>query len=216
MPETHGATVWLRRSMPPWFTPLVPMRLIEGETLPTLTTQRLRLRWVEPADAPALFEIFSDPTAMRYWSSPPWIDPSEALEFVESVHRCFAQQTLFEWAVVRALDEALIGTCTLANIDSDHHRAEIGFMLRPDCWGQGYMAEAVETLLTFAFQSMNLHRIEADVDPRNAPSLRLLNRFGFKREGYLRERWHVGNEINDGILLGLLRREFFRTSSPRR
>lgn len=64
--------------------------------------------------------------------------------------------------------------------------------------------------LSYAFDELALRRIEADADPRNAQSLHLLERLGFQREGYARERWHVGGEVCDSVLLGLLRREWKR------
>jgi RimJ/RimL family protein N-acetyltransferase len=60
---------------------------------------------------------------------------------------------------------------------------------------------------------MNLHRLEADVDPNNAASIRSLERLGFQREGYLRERWHVGGGIQDAIFFGLLKHEWQRRTS---
>ena len=73
------------------------------------------------------------------------------------------------------------------------------------------MSEATSTLLRFAFEELGLHRVEADVDPRNEASIRLLQRLGFQREGYLRERYFVGEEISDTIFYGLLRREWTAT-----
>lgn len=70
------------------------------------------------------------------------------------------------------------------------------------------MREALTALLDFAFGALDLHRLEADVDPRNAASVRTLERLGFRREGYLRERWLVGGEIQDALFYGLLRREW--------
>jgi RimJ/RimL family protein N-acetyltransferase len=70
------------------------------------------------------------------------------------------------------------------------------------------MREAVGELLRFAFEELGLHRIEADVDPRNVASIRLLERVGFCLEGRMRERWIVGDEINDTAFYGLLRREW--------
>lgn len=184
------------------------MAMIEGDKLPTLTSPRLQLRWLEQSDVPALFEVFSDPQVMRYWSSPPWTDEADGVELVESVRRQFAEGSLYQWGVARSDDQKLIGTCTLAQVDAQNRRAEIGFALRRDQWGQGYMTEAVQTLLRFAFEQLNLHRIEADVDPRNDASIRLLSRLGFQREGYLRERWLVGEEVNDTVFYGLLKREW--------
>ncbi len=184
------------------------MALIEGFQLPTLTSPRLRLRWIAQADADALFRIFSDPRAMRYWSSPPWSTPSDAAKYITGIHQSFAEQTLFQWGIARLEDDGIVGTCTLAAVDACNRRAEIGFILRSDCWGTGYMTEAATSLLTFAFETLELHRIEADVDPRNTPSIKLLERLGFQREGYLRERWLVNDEVNDTVFLGLLRREW--------
>ncbi len=184
------------------------MMMIEGDALPTLASQRLVLRWLEHRDADALFEIFSDREVMRYWSSPLWADHADAVEMVESVRRHFAEGSLYQWGVARRCDDVIIGTCTLAQVDTQNRRAEIGFALRQDHWGQGYMTEALRTLLTFSFEDLKLHRIEADVDPRNAASIRLLENLGFQREGYLRQRWFVGDEINDTVFYGLLRSDW--------
>ncbi len=184
------------------------MTMITGDTLPTLTASRLALRWLEDRDAEALFEIFSDTQVMRYWSSPPWSGMAEAVEMVESVRRYFAKGSLYQWGVARLSDDVVIGTCTLAEVDVQNRRAEIGFALRQDHWGQGYMTEALRRLLGFSFEELKLHRIEADVDPRNEASIRLLEKLGFQREGYLRERWLVGDEICDTVFYGLLKSEW--------
>jgi RimJ/RimL family protein N-acetyltransferase len=68
--------------------------------------------------------------------------------------------------------------------------------------------EALEVLIRFSFETLHLHRLEADVDPDNARALRLLERLGFRREGQLRERWQLPGGPRDGVMLGLLRREF--------
>lgn len=187
------------------------MTMIQGDKLPTLTSSRLQLRWLDEHDVADLFAIFSDPQVMRYWSSAPWTDEAAGAELVESVRSHFAAGSLYQWGIAHRSDDAIIGTCTLANVDAQNRRAEIGFILRHDHWGQGYMFEALCTLLRFAFGQLALHRMEADVDPRNEASIRLLERLGFQREGYLRERWIVGEEINDTIFYGLLQREWQAT-----
>ena len=70
------------------------------------------------------------------------------------------------------------------------------------------MNEALMAVLKYAFEVLNLHRIEADVDPRNAASIKTVERLGFKREGCLRERWQVNGEIQDAFFYGLLRPEW--------
>jgi len=182
--------------------------MIDGDSLPTLEAPRVRLRWLTHRDVDALFAIFSDEQMMRYWSSTAMKERSEAEDLLIRIHRQFADKSGFQWGVERKDDGELLGTCTLFNIHVANMRAEIGYCLRSAHWGQGYMGEALSALLDHAFGVLKLRRLEADVDPKNAGSLRILDRMGFQREGLLRERWNVGGEIQDSVLLGLLAREW--------
>jgi ribosomal-protein-alanine N-acetyltransferase len=178
-----------------------------GSELPTLTGQRLDLRPLAMQDAQALLRVFGDPEVMRYWSDVPLPE-----ELIEHILAGFAARALFQWGVALHDGGTLIGTCTLLHVDRAHRRAEVGFALARDAWGRGLGTEALTVLMAFAFETLDLHRLEADVDPRNERSLRLLERQGFKREGYLRERWHVGGESQDAVFLGLLRTGWHSTS----
>lgn len=184
--------------------------VISGDRLPTLEAARLRLRWIEDRDVDALFGIFSDPEVMQYWSRPPFPDRADAEALLAEIRDCFADRNLFEWGIARHDDDVLIGTCTLSSVVPAHRRAEIGFILARASWGQGYAHEAIGRLLAYAFDELALHRIEADVDPENARSIRALERHGFRREGYLRERWHVGGKVHDGVFYALLAPEWQR------
>lgn len=181
-----------------------------GVTLPTLEGERVRLRWMTRDDAPALFEVFSDPEVTRYWSSPPLSDLAGAIQLVADVHELFEQRRLFEWGIALREGGPLLGACTLLQLDSLHRRAELGFAIGRAAWGRGIARDAVERLIEFAFVELGLERLEADVDPDNERSLRLLERQGFRREGLLRERWRTFGEPRDAVFLGLLRREWTR------
>lgn len=181
-----------------------------GDELPRLSGRRIDLRWLTHDDTPALLRIFGDSEVMRYWSSPPLVDLAAATQLVDEIQHLFRSRTLFQWGISSRESDEVYGTCTLLNIDKAHRRAEIGFALARDAWGQGLATEAVEVLIRFAFEALDLHRLEADVDPRNDRSLHLLERQGFKREGYMRERWHHLGELNDSVFLGLLRSEWGR------
>jgi RimJ/RimL family protein N-acetyltransferase len=179
-----------------------------GAQLPALSSSRLTLRWLRDADAPDVFAVFRDSEVMRYWSSPPMQRLAEAAELIRRIHELFRSRTLFQWGIASQSSDAILGTCTLFHLDATHRRAEIGFALGRAHWGQGLATEAVELLIGFAFDRLNLHRLEADVDPRNDRSLQLLERQGFQREGLLRERYHLNGELPDAVVLGLLRREW--------
>jgi RimJ/RimL family protein N-acetyltransferase len=179
-----------------------------ADCLPTISTERLRLRWLTTDDVPALAAIFGDPEVCRFWSSPALSDIAAAEALHSEIVRGFAARSLFQWGIAERGTNAVIGTCTLASLSSEHRRAEVGFALARAKWGRGYISEALPALLDFAFGTLDLHRLEADVDPRNERSIRVLERLGFEREGYLRERYHVNGELQDAVLYGLLRRDW--------
>ncbi len=171
---------------------------------PRLQGKRICLRPPTADDADALFALFADPQVMRYWSRPPMTARAEAEGLIGEILAGFDQRTLFNWMVASRSDDALIGTCALFRIERRHRRAEIGYSLRSDQWGRGFAVESVSLMLDWAFRTLHLHRIEADIDPRNDSSRRLLERLGFASEGVLRERYFVGDEVSDTELFGLL------------
>jgi [ribosomal protein S5]-alanine N-acetyltransferase len=182
--------------------------MIDGDALPTLDAPRVRLRWLTDEDVDALFTVYSDERMMRYWSTPAMKERAEAHALLERIRRNFADKSGFQWGVVRKEDGRLLGTCTLFHVDPANMKAEIGYGLGSRYWNQGFMGEALTALIGYAFGSLKLRRLEADVDPRNESSVRILGRMGFRREGLLRERWNVGGEIQDTAFFGLLAREW--------
>lgn len=181
---------------------------MDWDSLPTIETPRMRLRWMTEGDVDALYRIFSDPDVMRYWGAPPLADREAAAALLAEIQENFRRRSAMKWGVAESGTDRVIGTVTLFNLNLDNRRAEIGYGLDRDFWRKGYMNEALQALLSFAFNVLDLHRLEADVDPRNVGSIRSLEKLGFQREGYLRERWHVNGEIQDAYFYGLLRPEW--------
>ena len=174
----------------------------------TLRTARLDLRPLTPADAAGLFALKSDPVVQRYGSHPAWTDPQLAVDYIERDRRSMAEGQHAQFAIARREDGAMLGTCTLYALDAQCRRADVGYALLPSAWGHGFANEAVTALLDWGFEHLDLNRVEADIDPRNTPSARALERLGFTREGLLRERWIVGGEKCDSLMYGLLAREW--------
>ena len=176
--------------------------------VPRLEGQRLVLRAPDEHDVDRLYALFSDPAVMRYWSRPPMTERSEAEALLARWLDGIATHEALTWVLASPEANAAIGTCTLFRFEPRHRRAEIGYSLRSELWGRGLAREALTLLLDWAFPTLGLHRIEADVDPRNDGSRRLLLRLGFRSEGLLRERYFVGDEISDTELFGLLASEW--------
>lgn len=175
---------------------------------PVLEGPRVCLRPIREGDEDAVFDVFGDAAVMRYWSRPPMRSPEEARGYVADLARVFARRTHLPWAITLIDDDLLLGTCTLFAISLAHRRAEIGYALAKSHWRRGIAREALTIALAYAFDVLGLNRVEADTDPRNTRSIRMLETLGFRREGVLRERWLVNAESQDSALYGLLAREW--------
>jgi RimJ/RimL family protein N-acetyltransferase len=184
---------------------------MDADSLPVIKTSRLVLRWVSEDDVDSLYEIFSDPQVMRYWSVTPFANREAAAALQREIIEGNLKGSVWKWGLALRDSNKLIGTATLFNLNLDNGRAEIGYAMGRSYWGHGYMNEALQALIKHAFDVVQLRRLEADVDPRNTASIRILERLGFQREGYLRERWHVGGEIQDALFYGLLKWEWENT-----
>ncbi|TWI07976.1 RimJ/RimL family protein N-acetyltransferase [Lysobacter ruishenii] len=169
----------------------------------------VRLRPHRADDLLDFFALYSDPQVMRYWSFPAWTHVDQARERFEGALAGDDPSKLLCWAVADAERDRLIGGVTLFAIDPAQGRAEIGYALHSSQWGRGHARHALRAVLDHAFGALGLRRVEADIDPRNLASCRLVERLGFTREGLLRERWQVGGELQDTALYGLLAREWF-------
>ena len=177
--------------------------------LPRIATERLVLRPLDPADADALFAIFSDPAVMKYWNTPPWPSVDTAARFIAERREEMTRQAAITLGICLQAEEEgpPIGQCMLFAIDRASRRAEIGFGLGRGHWGQGYIGEAGRALIAHGFDRLGLRRIEAEIDPDNSASAQALERLGFTREGLLRQRWEIDGVVSDSALYGLLARD---------
>jgi [ribosomal protein S5]-alanine N-acetyltransferase len=175
---------------------------------PRLTGRRVALRPLVLADAPALFALFSDPDVTRHWSRPPMTRLGQARTLVRDIRAGYRSGELVQWGVTLAEGDEVVGTCTLFHFSRACRRAEVGYALNRRYWGRGLMHDALATLVGYAFGPLDCNRLEADIDPANVRSARILERLGFVREGRLRERWIVAGVKSDSDVYGLLREDW--------
>jgi len=140
---------------------------------------------------------------MRYWSSTPHADEERTRASLAAIIAEVERGEAVQWAIERTADGRVLGSITLM-LEDGQPRAEIGYILGREHWGQGYAGEAQRCAIDYAFDDLGLHRLEADTHPDNTGSTRSLERLGFRREGRLRERWLVGGRYSDSVLWGLL------------
>ncbi|MGH2860903.1 MAG: GNAT family N-acetyltransferase [Solirubrobacteraceae bacterium] len=175
---------------------------------PTLPTARLRLRPFTAADADSLFALHSDAYVLRYWDAPPWTEPQRAERFLSACRQLEVEGSGVRLAIEAASDTAFVGWCGLTRWNPGYRSASLGYCLNQAAWGQGYATEAAHALLEWSFVTLELNRVQAHVDTRNAASARVLEKLNFKREGTLREDCIVDGEVSDSWVYGLLRRQW--------
>ncbi|MFO0553330.1 MAG: GNAT family N-acetyltransferase [Polyangiaceae bacterium] len=178
------------------------------ELHPAFANDRVALRPFVEDDAPDVFALYADREAVRFGFSPKMDDEHDAHRLIEETHRLARERTLFHFGVVERGRDRIVGHGTLFAFHEPSARAEVGYSVLRARWGEGLGTATVDALARLAFEGAELRRLEADVDPRNVASLRVLAKVGFEREGFARERWILNGEVQDSVLFGLLRRSW--------
>jgi ribosomal-protein-alanine N-acetyltransferase len=155
---------------------------------------RVLLRSPTPADGPELLDVNRRSAATHR----PWIfPPMEEAEYAGYLQRA-ARPDVAALLVVRREDSAVMGTITLSQIFyGPLCSAYCGYYIGGMFAGRGYMSEALGLALDHAFGPLGLHRVEANIQPGNAPSIALVRRLGFTREGFSRRYLRIDGDWRD-------------------
>ena len=174
-----------------------------------IVTERLVLRLMTPDDTDAVHAWMSDPEVARYTL----YEPRTLDEVAETVAKSAAAATLEkddDW-IQPAVDlpgAGVIGAIYFKLTSLDDSTAEIGWAFTRGFHGKGYAAEAASALLDLAFDELGLHRVYAELDPRNAASVALCLRLGMRHEAHFVENMMFKGEWADTGIYGILAREW--------
>ena len=161
-----------------------------------LRTHRLLLRRARRDDLDAIHAILGHPVAMRYWSTPPHENVAQSRDWLEAM--IAAPAALCDDFVIE-FEGRVVGKAGCWRLP------EIGYILHPDVWGRGFASEALRAVVAHVFAAHAIPAITADVDPRNAASLALLAKLGFRESGRAERTMLIGTEWCDSIYLALPR-----------
>ncbi|GAA1186871.1 GNAT family protein [Ornithinimicrobium humiphilum] len=175
---------------------------------PTLETDRLLLRPFTADDADDIYALQSDAETLRYWDSPPWTSREQADRFLARCVEMAEQDAGVRLAAERREDGAFVGWGSFHRWDPTFRSAGLGYCLTRHNWGRGYATEIGRAILTWAYATLDLNRVQSEADTRNRPSARVLEKLGFTLEGTLREDCIVDGVVSDSWVYGLLRREW--------
>ncbi len=165
---------------------------------PTIKTNRLIFREITTEDALMLFEIYSDDNAMRYWDTETHKNISTTIQRIQNLSTAWSNNQGVSWGMVLKESNQLIGQFSLHSWNTEFNNAQLGYIISPSYWSNGYGSEALKTIVNFGFSTLGLTTITAEIDPANISSSTILKRFGFK---------YIKSRKNDYFLNG----EYFDT-----
>lgn len=173
---------------------------------PVLETERLVLRQLRYEDGAEIQRYFTPELAKFYDWWPRTL--ADGRGFVRFFKTGYEEEQSIRWGITLKPEDRIIGTIGFS--DFDHFsRAELGYELSMDYWHRGIMTEALRAVIPFGFNELEMHRIQASVFPENQASIKLLERFGFRREGLLRKYTYIKyrDAWEDCLVLALLKEE---------
>ena len=162
-----------------------------------IPTDRLILRPIRKDDENDIFEYASKPEVARYmsWSAHQTIEDTRAfLRFLDEVE---GKKLQIDRGIILKEKNKLIGTIAFVTVDFTLKMAELGYCLSPDYWGQGYIVESANAMITAAAETMDIHRVEAQCETDNFKSERVMQKLGMQQEGVYRRRLPVHGSFLD-------------------
>jgi len=184
-------------------------------TFTRLVGERVTLDPLRPDDIEPLYAMQSDPEVCRYLLYEP-----RSREKVEEVLARdagavrLAEPDDYLQPAIRDEQGAFVGTMYLVLKSVDDRTAEIGWILLPRAQGRGYASDAARLLLDFCFDQLGLHRVYAELDPRNDASVALCERLGMRHEGHFVEDMFLKGEWTDTGRYAILEREWALPGRP--
>ena len=167
----------------------------------------LTLRYAAPEDAPALFDLASDPAVTRFFSWGPYTSIEQPLAYIAGLPDKRERGALLDFLIVHETDGP-IGVTGLSELSVRNRHATVGSWFGHRWWGSGANRESKAMMATLAFEHLGLDRLTAWANTRNGRSQVALERVGFRREGVLRG-WHRhGDARHDVVVFGMLREQW--------
>ena len=172
---------------------------------PNLTTDRLLLRNLTLADAPAVMHLRGNPDVMKHINRPLTLTVADAEAWLNIVLENLQKSDGISWCMCLKENPSLhVGNIGLWRLEKENYRAEIGYMLEPSLHGKGLMHEGVGAVVDYGFREMKLHSIEGRIDPRNTASAKVLERADFVKEAHFQENYYLRGGFADTAVYSIL------------
>jgi ribosomal-protein-alanine N-acetyltransferase len=175
----------------------------------SLKGQRIDLVELSLSGLDDMFEYSRKPEFYRYLEFPPQQDKQETLRYLERLIARSNVETAYYWFIKHTTDNKIIGTIGIHDIDWRKLSGEVSYGISPDYWGKGYFQEALRLILDYVFEKKGFYRVCATTWATNTPSIKSLQKLGFKDEGVLRGYYlDYKGQRHDATILAVLRNEY--------
>lgn len=175
---------------------------------PVLESERLHYRRLNESDLDIILKLRGNPESMKYIPRPLCKNLEDAKAHLDMINQKINANEAINWAVVLKTTQEVIGFVGHYRIQIENARSEIGYMITPEHYNMGYTTEIVNTLLDYGFNTLNLHSIEAVIDPKNTASERVLQKNNFVKEAHLIENEFFDGKYLDTVIYSLLKRNY--------
>ena len=169
-----------------------------------LFTERLKLRPLTIDDAKDMFEYTSFKDSTKFVSWHPHIKIEETIHFLENVVPIYGTiNTEFSWGIELIEKKKMIGVVKLFDVSMNNKRAEVSYILNQNYQGKGFINEALQKVIDFAFNEMGLNRVQARCANDNIGSEKVMQKANMKYEGLLEKYWILKEESKDVVLYAI-------------
>lgn len=154
---------------------------------PKIETERLILRRYKETDIDAIYDIITDKRLSTYIKFPE-LTKEQELECIKEWIKEADDSKYERWVIERKKDNAIVGNIDVNTVVKKHNYCNVGYTIRYDYWGNGYAAEALEAVSNHLLEESGYYLVECSCNELNKQSSRVMEKAGFKKDGYIANR----------------------------
>lgn len=181
------------------------IRAISFLPFKNLESERLLLRQIKNEDVNEVFDLRSNPETMKYIPRPLVTSIDGAINHIKMIQDKIESNEGINWAITLKPNNKLLGIIGHYRIQWENFRSEIGYMLLPEAHNKGIATEAIKLIVEYGFNEMNMHSLEAIIDPENYASAKVLEKNGFVKEAHFKENGYFEGKFYDSVIYSLLK-----------
>lgn len=178
--------------------------------IPPMGDSLVILRKIGMENVDDVYEYASNENTTRYLAWQTHQSKKFTKNYVKFLQKQYKAGEFFDWGINLRENGKMVGTCGFTSINSEHSRAEIGYVVNPEYWGQGIATASAKLVTSFAFEQLGINRLEAKFIIGNSASEAVMKKIGMQKEGVLREYMFVKGNYEDICIYSMTAQDYFK------